>query len=185
MSLRGLLYQRQLSVLTALAVIIIQVPATGEINFGWVGADTASRGEVGWLAEGIWCIYSHRPQDSKMLNMKVYVDVKPSGQHLFMVLPWGTVIQCSPRAALLTGTKATIYLWPGHLGGTLAQGRKGNGWHGRQGGPSLELPGTSGQWDKRLFLGESRYVTRSPFVTEGYHLLLHLWCKLLWGRNPF
>lgn len=43
----SLLYQRQLSVLTALAVIIIQVPATGEINFGWVGADTTGRGEVG------------------------------------------------------------------------------------------------------------------------------------------
>lgn len=47
MSLRGLLYQCQLSVLAALAVIIIQVPATGEINFGWVGADITSRGEVG------------------------------------------------------------------------------------------------------------------------------------------
>lgn len=47
MSLRSLLYQRQPSVLTALAVIIIQVPATGEINFGSVGADTAGRGEVG------------------------------------------------------------------------------------------------------------------------------------------
>lgn len=53
MSLKGLLYQRQLSVLTALSVIIIQVPATGEINFGWVGAYTAGRGKVGWLAEDI------------------------------------------------------------------------------------------------------------------------------------
>lgn len=47
MSLKGLLYQRQPSVLTALSVIIIQVPATGEINFGWVGAYTAGRGKVG------------------------------------------------------------------------------------------------------------------------------------------
>lgn len=46
-SLRGLLYLGQLSVLTALTVIIIQVPATGEINFSWVGADTTRRGEVG------------------------------------------------------------------------------------------------------------------------------------------
>lgn len=45
MFLRGLLYQGQLSVSTALTVI--QVSATGEINFGWVGADSTRRGEVG------------------------------------------------------------------------------------------------------------------------------------------
>jgi len=46
MSLRGLLYQRQQNVLTALTVIIMQVPATGEVNFAWVGADTTGSGEV-------------------------------------------------------------------------------------------------------------------------------------------
>lgn len=43
--LSGLLYQWQLSVLTALTVI--HVPATGEINFGWVGADSMRREKVG------------------------------------------------------------------------------------------------------------------------------------------
>lgn len=146
MSLRGLLYPGQLSVLTALTVIIIQVPATGEINFGWVGADTTRRGEVGWLAES----NAHRAPDHKSHEQGGVWGCEAIRVVLFhgpgtLVSLWGSVIQCSHRAALIAGSKTNRYLWPTDLEGTLAQEKTGNSQHGKIGQSFLRAANTGPQ----------------------------------------